>query len=82
MSTAAKFLRLIFKGWRARTRHIFYRCPRNVLKYSGLIFYVAMIKNNKFIENLRFFQNIAQFQRLVDVRARGARQKFFEKILH
>ena len=43
-----KFLRLIWMGWRARTRQIFYMCSRNVLKYSDFIFYVATTKNNKF----------------------------------
>ena len=47
-SIPAKFLRLIRKGWRARTRQIFYTCTRNVLKYLDFIFYVATTKNNKF----------------------------------
>ena len=81
MSIAKKFLRLIWRGWRARTRQIFYMCSRNVLKYSDFIFYAATIKNNKFNANLRFPQKIAQFQGFIDVRARGARQKFYEKFL-
>ena len=54
MSIATKFLRLIWKGWRARTRQIFYMCSRNVLKYSDFIFYVATTKNNKFNVNFLF----------------------------
>ena len=44
-----KFLRLIRKGWRPRTRQICYMCTRNVLKYSDFIFYVATRKTTNSI---------------------------------
>ena len=48
MSIPPKFLSKILIGWCAHSYPTFYMLPRNGLKYSDFIFYVASTKNNKF----------------------------------
>ena len=81
ISIATKFLRLILRGWRARTHQIFYMCSRNVLKYSDFIFYVATIKNNKFNVNLRFCNKYRPISEACRRTRAGCAPKNFQKIL-
>ena len=81
MSIATKFLRLIWRGWCARARQIFYKYSRNVLKSSDLIFYVATIKNNKFNANLRFWHKYRSISGIYRRARAGCAPKIFRKIL-